>query len=294
MIDDRSPTVVTAPILEARDLRKTYRGRGRRTPEQVAVAGSSFELRPGECLGIVGESGSGKSTLAKMLVGLEAPTGGELYLGQRLVGRKPKRSDRKERARQIQMVFQDPNGSLNPRQTIGSAIAEVLSVHFDLARSAREQRVASLLEDVGLHPGLASRYPRSLSGGQRQRAAIARALAAEPGILVLDEAVAALDISVQAQVLNLLVRLRRAAGIAYVLISHDLAVVAHVADSVQVMRRGVVVESGAAAAVLNHPVHAYTQQLVDAIPRPGWVPRAGPPGRRDRVPTKGRNAGDPG
>ncbi len=245
------------PLIEVRSLTKRF---GR----TLAVDGVSFSLRRGESLGIVGESGSGKSTTARMLVGLETPTSGEIVFAGGA------RRTRRETARMTQMIFQDPFHSFDPRLTIGQAIAEPLRLHFDLSPQDRERRVAELLDQVGLSSRQAEAYPRTLSGGQRQRAAIARALGIQPRVLILDEAVAALDVSIQAQVLVLLDEIRRDTGMAYVFVSHDLAVVRYVTDDVIVMRSGRVVERGATESVLESPQHPYTRLLLDSVPRRGW------------------------
>ncbi|WP_206789640.1 ATP-binding cassette domain-containing protein [Amycolatopsis sp. MtRt-6] len=258
---------MTEPMLSVRNLRKTYGGTGR-GEGLVAVDDVSFDLAPGESLAIVGESGSGKTTTARMVAGLEVATGGAVLLDGRPVAGPGKR-----RSRDIQMVFQDPLGSLDPRQRVGAAIAEVLAVGGRRSRAERRVRVAELLDEVGLDQRHAMEYPRNLSGGQRQRVAIARALALEPRILILDEAVSALDVSVQAQVINLLVELRRRLGVSYLFVSHDLAVVRQVSDRCLVMHRGAVVEEGGTGEVLDRPRERYTQQLLDAVPRPGWTPR---------------------
>ncbi|HEV7148048.1 MAG TPA: ATP-binding cassette domain-containing protein [Pedococcus sp.] len=260
----------TDPLLEVVDLRKSYRVRGG-TVE--AVGGVTFDLRAGQALGIVGESGSGKSTVARILVGLEQPDGGRIVVcGRALEGRPHGRTERLARARSLQIVFQDPYLSLDPRQAVGSAIEAALSLHAVLSRSERRQRVVDLLVQVGLGERTAAALPRRLSGGERQRVAIARALAVRPAVLVLDEAVSALDVSVQAQVLDLLQEIRRETGIALVFISHDLAVVRHLCDQTLVMHRGQVVERGATRRLLDSPRHPYTQLLRDAVPRPGWSP----------------------
>lgn len=265
-------------VLEARQLRKLYRSR-RPGRERLAVEEISFALERAGAIGIVGESGSGKTTVAKMLVGLERPTSGDVsFPSSELDGRISRREQRRRRARQVQLVFQNPYLSLDPRQRIGAALAEVLRIHFAPGRAEQAARVDDLLEAVGLDPSLANRRPRNLSGGQRQRAAIARALACEPAALVLDEAVSALDISVQAQVLNLLNRLRRETNTALVFISHDLAAVAQTTDYIYVMHQGRVVEHGETDVVLSQPRAPETQALIDSIPRDGWTPRHLPGG----------------
>lgn len=256
----------TAAVVRVDGLRKTY-------GPLVAVDDVAFEVPAGGALGIVGESGSGKTTTARMLVGLEEPDAGTIELsgGPRAAGRLS-RARRRERARAIQMVFQDPYLSLDPRQTIGDCIEEVLRLHFELPGAERRRRAAELADQVGLTERNAASLPRQLSGGQRQRAAIARALAAEPRVVVLDEAVAALDISVQAQVLNLLAEIRAQREIAYVFVSHDLGVVEYVCDDVVVMFRGRIVERGRAGTVLSAPQHPYTRLLLASLPGPGWQP----------------------
>lgn len=237
----------------------------------TAVDEVGFALMPGASLGIVGESGSGKTTTARMLVGLERPTSGTVVLeGEPAAGGGARA--RRRRARLIQMIFQDPYGSFDPRQSVARSVEEPLRLHFPGPAADRHRRVAELLDRVGLGPREGAALPRDLSGGQRQRAAIARALAVEPRVLVLDEAVAALDVSVQAQILALLEELRRDTGTAYVFVGHDLAVVRHVTDEVLVMRRGRVVERGGTERVLRDPRHPYTRLLLDSVPAPGWDP----------------------
>ncbi|GAB3073684.1 hypothetical protein GCM10027053_44040 [Intrasporangium mesophilum] len=263
-------TTTAPPLLEVRDLRKSYRSHGTTVD---AVSGIGFTLRPGRSLGIVGESGSGKSTTARLLVGLEEPDAGHILLhGAAPAGSRGRRA-RLARAQGMQIVFQDPYLSLDPRVPVGAAIEAVLRLHTGLRRRARGTRATELLHQVGLGPREANALPRQLSGGQRQRVAIARALAVEPQVLVLDEAVSALDVSVQAQVLNLLGDIRRDTGIGLVFISHDLAVVRYVCDHTLVMRRGQVVEDGATAEVLGNPRHEYTRLLLSAVPRPRWATR---------------------
>jgi ABC-type glutathione transport system ATPase component len=247
--------------LKVSGLRKTF-------GDFVAVDDMSFVVPPGGSLAIVGESGSGKTTTARMIAGLERPTAGSLAIS----GAPPSR-DRLGRARQIQMVFQDPYSSLDRRQKIRDCIAEALRLHSRLRGQAFTERVDELLDMVGLDERQGRALPKTLSGGQRQRVAIARSLAATPRILVLDEAVAALDVSIQAQILTLLAALRRDTGVTLLFITHDLAVVPHISDEILVMQHGRVVEHGKVDAVLGHPTDPYTRRLVDAIPRPGWVPR---------------------
>ena len=262
---------MTDPILQVRNLRKVYgaRGAGRATGS-VAVDDVSFDVASGSSLGIVGESGSGKTTTARIIAGLETADAGTLTVdGESVILNR-----RFHRAPSMtQMVFQDPLGSLDPRQRIGAAIDELLSIGTSLDRSARRSRVVDLLDQVGLDPQHGEEYPRNLSGGQRQRAAIARALALQPRILILDEAVSALDVSVQAQVLNLLSDIRRDTAITYLFVSHDLAVIRQICDNCIVMRGGRLVEQGSTADVLANPAEDYTRQLLNSVPRPGWRPQ---------------------
>jgi ABC-type glutathione transport system ATPase component len=255
-----------AAILEVGGLRKEF-------GDLVAVGDVSFRLEAGRSLAIVGESGSGKSTIARMIVGLERPTAGSISACGADRSR-PARSgkDRRRRGREVQIVFQDPYTSLDPRQSAEATIDEVLRLHRGMTAQARRQRIAELIELVGLDARQAQALPRALSGGQRQRVAIARALAAEPQILILDESVAALDVSIQAQVLNLLADIRDETAVSYVLVSHDLAVVRQLTDDTIVLRRGTIVEQGPTATVLDHPQHSYTQLLRSSVPRPGWKP----------------------
>ncbi|MGX4735782.1 ABC transporter ATP-binding protein [Kitasatospora griseola] len=236
-----------------------------------AVDEVSFTLAAGGSLGIVGESGSGKTTTARIVVGLEQADAGEVLVGGRpRTGRARGRAERLARARDVQMVFQDPYLSLDPRTSVRAALAETLRLHFP--GTDHPARIGELLDQVGLGARVAEALPRQLSGGQRQRVAIARALAVRPAVLVLDEAVAALDVSVQAQVLNLLADIREQTGIGYLFITHDLGVVRCVTDDVVVMRHGRIVESGPTDRVLDSPQHAYTRLLLESVPRPGWDP----------------------
>jgi oligopeptide transport system ATP-binding protein len=260
--------------VEVEGLRKTFSvksGRGR--TEFVAVDDVSFELPKGGSLAIVGESGSGKTTTARLILGLEAPTAGRIVVsGRPRTSSRVSRTERGRRARETQLVFQDPFLSLDPRQRVGACIDEVLRLHFDLDGHQRRARIRELVDVVGLDQRHTQSLPRALSGGQRQRVAIARALAAEPEVLILDEAVSALDVSVQAQVLNLLADLRQQRGVSYLFISHDLGVVRQVSDLVLVMCDGRVVERGPTDQVLDQPRDPYTQRLIAAIPGPGWKP----------------------
>lgn len=250
-------------LLRCNDLSKTFTLSGGR--QLRAVHGVTLSVEHGETLAIVGESGCGKSTVGRLLLGLEAPTSGTITVDGHPV-RPEKRADLKRLRKNVQMVFQDPNASLNPRQPVGRSIAEPLENFTDLSAKEREARVAELLQKVGLAPDAAGRLPSEFSGGQRQRVGIARALSISPSLVIADEAVSALDVSVQAQVLNLMADLQRDLGLAYLFISHDLGVVAHIAHRIAVMYLGRVVEIGPAADVFGTPHHPYTAALLDAAP----------------------------
>ncbi|HZC36915.1 MAG TPA: ATP-binding cassette domain-containing protein [Chthoniobacterales bacterium] len=231
-----------------------------------AVTDVSLTVRAGQTLGLVGESGSGKTTLGKAILNLVRATRGSVRFAGQEISNLPEARFRPWR-RKIQMIFQDPFGSLNPRWSILRSISEPLQIHFPAMKvQARRERVAWLLEKVGLRPDLMSRYPHEFSGGQRQRIGIARALAVEPELIVCDEAVSALDVSVQAQIVNLLLDLQEELSMAYLFISHDLAIVEHVSDEVAVMFRGEIVETASAREIYRSPQHDYTRKLLASVP----------------------------
>ena len=274
---------MSEPILQAIDLVKHYpikTGVIQRTTGHVrAVDGVSFNLAPGETLGVVGESGCGKSTLGRLLVRLEEPTAGKvIFEGEDMYSRRGAAMRRLRR--DIQIVFQDPYTSLNPRMTVGDIVGEPFEIHPEAApKGSRRQRVQDLLDLVGLNPEYINRYPHQFSGGQRQRIGVARGIALNPKVLVCDEPVSALDVSVQAQVVNLLEKLQRELGLAYIFIAHDLAVVRHISDRVAVMYLGRIVEVGDEQQIYEHPTHPYTQALLSAVP----VPDPEVSGRRDQI-----------
>ncbi|MDR1387837.1 MAG: ATP-binding cassette domain-containing protein [Propionibacteriaceae bacterium] len=256
---------MTAPLIEVEDLAVTYRNRGRRSV--LAVDGVSLAVDRGRTLGLVGESGSGKSTIGSVMLGLVAPSQGRVSLDGRPASWRT-RAERAGLARRVQAVFQDPFGSMNPTRKIGQTMTEMLRYNLRLSPAAVAERVERALTDVGMRTEALDRYPSQFSGGQLQRLAIARALVVEPDFVVCDEAVSSLDLSVQAQVINLLAGLAKARGLAYLFISHDLTVVTHLSDQVAVLYAGQVVELGPAAAMADHPRHPYTQALVLAAPIP--------------------------
>ncbi|QIM17949.1 ABC transporter ATP-binding protein [Leucobacter coleopterorum] len=261
-------------IIEVEQLNRTFHLS--RKSSVHALNDVSCELRQGTCLAVVGESGSGKSTLARVIVGLETADSGTVKIAGTEVKPTTARRQLRERAKLVQMVFQDPQGSLNRSLPVSATIDEMLQAHRnDLDRAGRRARMLELFAEVGLTERHADAKPAALSGGQKQRVAIARALAAEPQILVLDEAVSALDVSVQAQVLDLLKRLRAGHGLSYLFITHDLSVVRDIADDVVVMRTGQIIERGTVDKVLDDPQQAYTKLLIASAPRPGWKPERG-------------------
>ena len=257
-------------LLEVRDLRMHYTARGllgRASAPVRAVDGVSFDVGRGETLGLVGESGCGKSSVGRTILRLQEPTAGSAHFdGTDIFALAP--GPLRALRRRMQIIFQDPYSSLNPRMTVGAAVAEGIEIHRLAPKAEIGARVEALLREVGLDPGYARRYPHEFSGGQRQRIGIARALAVEPSFLVADEPVSALDVSVQAQVLNLLSDLQRERGLSYLFIAHDLAVVRQIAHRIAVMYLGRIVETGPSEALLADPRHPYTVALLSAVPEP--------------------------
>jgi len=252
-------------LLSVRHLSKSYAAKTRASGQFMAVDDVSFEIMPGETYALVGESGSGKSTTGRCLLGLVPASHGEVYFaGQSLLNLKAKawRAVRKE----VQMIFQDPLSSLDPKRTIGYSIEEPLIIHGIKNRRWRQAQVEQMLISVGLNAADAQRYPHEFSGGQRQRIGIARALILEPKLIICDEPVSALDVSIQSQILNLLMKLQRERGLAYLFISHDLRVVQHIADRVGVMYRGKIIEEAATHQLFTYPQHPWTRHLLNAIP----------------------------
>jgi oligopeptide transport system ATP-binding protein len=232
-----------------------------------AVDGVSFQIKPGETLGLVGESGSGKSTTGRTLLQLYRPTAGSVkFMGQELTTMKG--DDLRRMRREMQIIFQDPFASLNPRMTVGNIVSEPLQIHNIYSRKERQEYVESLLERVGLNPFYINRYPHEFSGGQRQRIGIARALALNPKFIVADEPISALDVSIQAQVVNLMQDLQRELGLTYLFIAHDLSMIRHICRRVAVMYKGKIVELGDTDDIYEHPAHPYTKVLLSAVPIP--------------------------
>ena len=256
------------PLLRVENLVKRYAKQSLAgTPEEfLALDGVCLTVFPGTTLAVVGESGSGKSTLAACLACLESPTAGSIWFAGREIAKLEERASRQIRP-QIQVIFQDPASSLNPRWSVMEVLAEPLILQRKFTREEIDRRISSLLERVGLSPDIVERSPTELSGGQRQRLAIARALALEPKLLILDEVLSALDCSVQAQIANLLVELQGSLGMTYLFITHDLAMAAHLADEIAVMDRGRIIEQGQAQKILKQPEQETTRQLLAAVPR---------------------------
>ncbi len=257
------------PIVEIQNLKKYYAINAGLLAKHVgdvkAVDGVSFQIMAGETLGLVGESGCGKSTLGRTILRLEEPTAGKvLYDGENIV--KWNKGQLKGMRRGMQMIFQDPQSSLDPRMTAGDSIGEALLVHGMSDDKARRESIGELLKSVGLEPEHAERYPHEFSGGQKQRIGIARALAVNPRLIVADEPVSALDVSVQAQILNLLMDLQRDRGLAFLFIAHDLSVIYHVSNRTAVMYLGKIVEIGDKTEIIRHPLHPYTEALLSAVP----------------------------
>jgi dipeptide transport system ATP-binding protein len=272
-----------APVLEAIDLARHYevrRGLFAGSATVKALAGASFTLETGRTLAVVGESGCGKSTLARLVTRIERPTDGRILIdGEDVTGADAEA--RRRLRREVQLVFQDPYGSLNPRKKVGTILEEPLVINTRMPASERADRARAMMAKVGLRPEHYGRYPHMFSGGQRQRIAVARALMLEPRILVADEPVSALDVSIQAQVLNLLMDLQEELELAYLFISHDLSVVRHIADEVMVMYLGRPVEHGSRDRIFARPSHPYTRALLAS------TPAVDPRNRRERVPLKG-------
>lgn len=265
-------------LLEVNNLKKWYPVKGglfAKKRQVKAVDGVTFELEAGETVGLVGESGCGKSTLGRTIIRLEDPTGGSFKIDNIDISKLRGEKLRRMRNR-FQMIFQDPYGSLNPRMTIHNMLYEVLGLHTELDREGRTERISELLKMVGLSPEAMHRYPHQFSGGQRQRIGIARALAVNPALIIADEPVSALDVSVQAQIINLLKEIQLKTGVAYLFIAHDLAVVEHISNRILVMYLGRIVESGRSSELCAKPAHPYTKALMSAIPT---VERIGKPKR---------------
>lgn len=255
------------PILKVRGLKQYFEVSGRFTVR--AVDGVDFVIYPGETYGLVGESGSGKSTIGRSLIRLYDPTDGHIEFNGMDISGKMSRADTDRLRTQMQMIFQDPMACLNPRKKVGEIIAQGLDLHHLCKnRADREAKVAAMLKKVGLAPEHADRYPHQFSGGQRQRVGIARALIMDPKLVIADECISALDVSIQAQVVNLMKDLQVQTGTTYLFIAHDLSMVKYISDHIGVMHLGHLVETGTTAEIFDHPVHPYTQSLLSAIPHP--------------------------
>ena len=271
MPEESKQSESNTPLLDVRDVHVWYPVRtgvlARVTDNVRAVNGVSFTLSKGEILGLVGESGCGKTTLARALLGLEPLHSGQVLLDGRDITSFASREERRAFTRAVQVVFQDPFASLNPRHTVLDLVTEGMLAHGLATRDNRRDHAKRLLRAVGLRDDILDRYPHAFSGGQRQRIAIARALSLSPRVLICDEAVSALDLSVRAQILNLLADLRDEFGLAYLFITHDISVVRHISDRIAVMNGGQIVEIGTAGDILDHPRHPYTRELLAAVPK---------------------------
>lgn len=255
------------PILKVQGLKQYFQVSGRFTVK--AVDGVDFVIYPGETYGLVGESGSGKSTIGRSLIRLYDPTAGHIEFSGMDISGKLSKADTEQLRTEMQMIFQDPMACLNPRKKVGEIIAQGLDIHHLCKnRGDRERRVAAMLEKVGLAPEHADRYPHQFSGGQRQRVGIARALIMDPKLVIADECISALDVSIQAQVVNLMKDLQALTGTTYLFIAHDLSMVKYISDRIGVLHLGHLVETGTTDEIFEHPVHPYTQSLLSAIPRP--------------------------
>ncbi|MBG9977502.1 ABC transporter ATP-binding protein [Ruoffia tabacinasalis] len=264
-------------LLEVKNLKQYF---GKKKNPVKAVDGISFDIYEGEVLGLVGESGSGKSTTGRSIIGLYNITDGEIYYDGKLISGDNSHDEAKELATNIQMIFQDPYASLNPRMTVGEIISEGFDIH-GLYKNSQERldRISELLTSVGLNAEHAGRYAHEFSGGQRQRIGIARALALEPKFIIADEPISALDVSIQAQVVNLMKQFQREQGLTYLFIAHDLSMVKYISDRIAVMYRGKIVELGNADEIYNNPVHPYTKSLLSAVPKPDPISES----KRQRV-----------
>jgi oligopeptide/dipeptide ABC transporter ATP-binding protein len=265
---DKTRTLLPMPLLEVKNLKTWYPVKGSWFKEKQfvkAVDGVSFDINQGETVGLVGESGCGKSTLGKTIIRLADPVEGQVIIDNEDIALLKHNKLRNSRTK-FQMIFQDPYASLNPRMTILRALDEVLYIHTDLDRNARYKRMTELLNMVGLREEQLHRYPHQFSGGQRQRIGIARALAVEPKLIIADEPVSALDVSVQAQIINLLIEIQQKTKIAFLFIAHDLAVVEHISSKIMVMYLGKIVESGLSSEICKSPQHPYTKALLSAVP----------------------------
>lgn len=257
------------PLLTVKGLKQYFKVSSTYTVH--AVENVSFQIYPGETYGLVGESGSGKSTIGRSIIRLYDPTAGEIMFDGMKIGGKISRADSQKLRTQMQMIFQDPMASLNPRKKVRDIIGEGLDIHHMYSSEEREEKIANILQKVGLAPEHASRYPHQFSGGQRQRVGIARALIMNPKLIIADECISALDVSIQAQVVNLMKDIQQETGTAYLFIAHDLSMVKYISDRIGVLHLGHLLETGTTAEIFEHPVHPYTKSLLSAIPEPNPI-----------------------